>query len=138
MKARLHLQQFCDISKVTPELQPLVEWVPGKNSSGQSVSVPVYPAGTVFEGPIALQLCRTGQAAPADDECAAALNLTQQEIDVLRVEYEMNALGINSKGDRDLYRAGVILGYNADLTYKPGPKWDEYQKAKQALEEAEL
>ena len=49
MKARLHLQQFCDISKVTPELQPLVQWVPGKNSSGHSVSVAVYPAGTVFE-----------------------------------------------------------------------------------------
>lgn len=138
MKARLHLQQFCDISKVTPELQPLVEWVPGKNSSGQPVSVPVYPAGTVFEGPIALQLCRTGQAAPADDECAAALNLTQQELAVLRVEYEMNNLGINSKGDRDLYRAGVIVGYNADLTYKPGPKWDEYHAAKAKLEGEEL
>ena len=138
MKARLHLQQFCDISKVTPELQPLVEWVPGKNSSGQSVSVPVYPAGTVFDGPIALQLCRTGQAGPADEECAAALNLTQQEIDVLRVEYEMNALGINSKGDRDLYRAGVILGYNADLSYKPGPKWDEYHAAKAKIEGEEI
>jgi hypothetical protein len=138
MRARLHLQQFCDVSKVTPELQPLITWIPGRNAAGQSVSVAVYAAGTIFEGPIALQLCRTGQAAPADDECAAALNMTQHEIDVLKIEYEMNALGINNQGDRDLYRAGVILGYNKDQTYKPGPKWDEYHQAKQALEEAEL
>jgi hypothetical protein len=138
MKARLHLQQFCDVSQVTPELQPLVTWIPGRTTAGESVSVAVYAAGTIFEGPIALQLCKTGQAAPADDECAAALGKTPREIDVLRVEYEMNNLGINSKGDRDLYRAGVIVGYNADGSHKPGPKWDEYHQAKQALEEAEL
>jgi len=138
MKAKLHLQQFCDVSQVTPELQSLVSWVPGKDVAGKPVSVAVYAAGTVFEGPIALQLCRTGQAAPADDECAEALNMTQQQIDVLRVEYEMNNLGINNKGDRDLYRAGVILGYNADLTYKPGPKWDEYHAAKAKIEGEEI
>ena len=138
MKARLHLQQFCDVSQVTPELQPLVSWVPGLDRDRQPTQVAVYAAGTIFEGPIALQLCRTGQAAPADDECAIALGKTEQELAVLRVEYEMNNLGINSKGDRDLYRAGVIVGYNADLTYKPGPKWDEYHAAKAKLEGEEL
>ena len=138
MLARLHLDQYCDITQVTAELQTLVSWVPGKNSAGQSVMIPVYKEGTIFSGAIALQLCKTGQAAPADDECAKAIGKTSQEIEVLRVEYQMNALGVNNKGDRDLFRAGVILGYNEDLTYKPGPKWDEYHEAKRAIEEAEL
>jgi hypothetical protein len=138
MLARLHLDQYCDISKVTAELQALVSWIPGKNFAGQSVMIPIYAKGTIFSGPIALQLCKTGQAGPADDECAEAIGMTSHEIEALRIEYQMNALGVNDKGDRDLFRAGVILGYNADRTYKPGPKWDEYQRAKIELEEAEL
>ncbi len=138
MRAKLHLDQFCDITQVTPELQALVSWIPGRNSAGESVTIPIYKAGTIFEGPICLQLCKTGQAGPADDECAEAIGKTPQEIEVLRIEYQMNALGVNSKGDRDLFRAGVIVGYNDDLSYKPGPKWDEYHAAKRAIEEAEL
>ena len=138
MLARLHLDQYCDITQVTPELQALVSWIPGKNSAGQSVMIAVYKEGTIFSGPIAIQLCKTGQAAPADDECAKAIGKTSQEIEVLRVEYQMNALGVNNTGDRDLFRAGVILGYNEDLTSKPGPKWDEYHEANRAIEEAEL
>jgi len=138
MRAALNLDQYCDTSKLTPELAVLVSWIPGKSRDGQAVQIAVYRKGTVFSGPMALQLCRTGQASPADAECAEAVGMTPQELEVLRIDYEMNAKGINDKGDRELYRAGVILGYNADLSYQPGPNWDKYNAAKQQLQETEL
>jgi hypothetical protein len=64
--------------------------------------------------------------------------MTPQELEVLRIDYEMNAKGINDKGDRELYRAGVIVGYNSDLSYQPGPNWHKYHAAKQQLQETEL
>jgi len=138
MLAMLNLDQFCDASKLTPELAPLVSWVPGRDRDGREVQIAVYRKGTVFSGAMALQLCRTGQASPADEECAAEIGMTPEQLDVLRIDYEMNAKGINDKGDRELYRAGVIVGYNPDLSYKPGPNWDKYNAAKQQLQEGEL
>lgn len=138
MKARLSLQQYCEISKVTPELQPLVSWVPGQDASGARVMVAVYAEGTIFEGPIALQLCRTGQATPLDNECAEALGKSPEEIAVLQIEYKMHALGIHNKADRELYRAGVIVGYDQNGTYKPGPNWQKYKEAQAKLEADEL
>ena len=35
--------------------------------------------------------------------------MTPEQLDVLRVDYEMNAKGINDKGDRELYRAGSTV-----------------------------
>jgi hypothetical protein len=46
-----------------------------------------------------------------------------------QLEYKMCSLGINSKEDKALYRAGVIEGYDEHLKYIPGPNWDAYQKA---------
>lgn len=138
MLAALNLDQFCDASKLTPELAALVSWIPGKSRDGSAAQIAVYRKGTVFSGPMALQLCRTGQASPADAECAEAVGMTPQELEVLRIDYEMNAKGINDKGDRELYRAGVILGYNPDLSYQPGPNWNKYHAAKQQLQETEL
>ena len=138
MKARLSLDQYCDITKVTPELQPLVSWVPGKDSAGKPTLVAMYLEGCIFEGDIALQLCRTGQAAPADEECALALGKSAAELARLQIEYKMNAMGINNKDDRELYRAGVIAGYEKDGTYKPGPNWAKYKEAQAKLEESEV
>lgn len=138
MLARLHLDQFCEVSKATPELMQLVKWIPGRNSAGDSVQVAIYPAGTVFGGDMAIRLCQTGQAEPADEECRQVVGMTADEIEAARIEYEMNTKGIWNKGDRELFRAGVILGYNSDLTHKPGPNWDAYYKAKRELEEGEI
>lgn len=138
MKARLALDQYCDITKVTEAMQPLVSWVPGKDGDGKPALVPMYLAGCIFEGPIALQLCRTGQASPADEECASAIGKTAAEIEQLQVEYRMNAMGINNRDDRELYRAGVIAGYEKDGTYKPGPNWGKYKAAQAKLEGDEL
>jgi len=138
MLAALNLDQFCDTSKLTPQLASLVSWIPGKNKDGSFAEIAIYRKGTVFEGAMALQLCRTGQASPADEECARAVGMSPDELEVLRVEYEMNVKGVNNKGDRELYRAGVIVGYNADLSYQPGPNWERYHQAKAKLQEAEL
>lgn len=137
MKARLNLDQFADITKVTEANRDKLKFKPGRSSAGGPVSIAYYPQGTEFEGDMALFLCRTGQASPSDDECAKALNLTQEQIESLRVEYTMNTLGINRKEDRALYRAGVILGYDEKLQYIKGPKWDEYQAAKEQASKLE-
>jgi hypothetical protein len=65
------------------------------------------------------------------------LNLNATQIAVLQVDYQMNNLGINSPDDRELFRAGVILGYDGKSQYKPGPNWDAYQAAKTANENNE-
>lgn len=132
MLAKLVLDQDADTSKLT-ELHPPVSW--RKQKDGKLVAY--FKTGSEFTGPQALALCRTGQAQPADDECARALNLNATQIAVLQVDYQMDNLGINLPDDRELFRAGVILGYDAKLQYKPGPNWDAYQAAKTANENDE-
>jgi hypothetical protein len=129
MKSSLNLDQWADTSTMTPEQRKLMRWKPVMSPSGEQVPAAYYPRGTVFEGPQALLLCQTGQATPADKECMQALGKTPEECKQLAVEYEMNSLGVFDKKDRDLYRAGVIAGYNEDGTAKHGPNWEAYHEA---------
>lgn len=132
MQATLNLDQFCDLSKVTPELAGLVDY---KVILGEQVAY--YPQGTVFSGDMALFLCRTGQATPSDKEAMQALGLTEEQIADLKVSYEMTSKGIHDKDARELYRAGVILGYDKDKREIPGPNWAKYHAAKSAVEDEE-
>ena len=125
MKAKLALQQYADVSALTETLQGKLQWI---TEGGNRVAV--FPAGTEFEGTQAIRLCRTGQASPSDDECANAVGMTETQLESLQLGYKMDTLGINSKEDRELYRAGVILGYSKDKEYIPGPNWDAYHEAK--------
>ena len=125
MKSKLSLDQSADVSQLTA-LHPLVSWRKEKNGSLSAY----FPKGSEFTGAQALFLCRTGQATPADDECANALGMSPSQIEVLQLDYQMNNLGINSTEDRALFRAGVITGYDSKLNYKPGPNWEAYQAAK--------
>lgn len=131
MKCKLVLDQFCDLSKVTEANRSKVKFIPGRGGK----AVAIFPAGTEFEGDMAIGLCRTGQASPSDDECAKELGLSAAQIESLQLEYRMDSLGINRKEDRELYRAGVITGYDKDLNYIHGPNWEAYQAA---IEESEL
>lgn len=133
MKATLVLDQFVNPANLAEYLQPQVLYHFGLNSHGVVVPIAYLPAGTIFEGEQAVFMCRTGQCSPADDECAAASGKTPDQIAAQQVEYKMNTLGINRAEDRELYRAGVITGYDAQLKYIPGPNWDKYQAAKEAL-----
>lgn len=132
MLAQLNLDQWCDVTTVTPDLQPLVEY---KFVRGEPQAF--YPKGAIFSGPIALQLCRNGQATPIDEEATKALGLTPSQIAAASLEYEMTAKGVHDKKDRDLFRAGVIAGYDDDLKPIPGPNWDKYQAALKADEDKE-
>jgi hypothetical protein len=131
MKAKLVITHEADMSTMSEEMKAKVRFA--KNSAGGK-PIAIFPAGTEFEGVHALALCRNGQAAPSDEECANALGLSPAQLDSLQVGYKMDTLGIHKPEDRDLYRAGVISGFDKDGNYKPGVNWDEYNKAKSAVE----
>lgn len=133
MKSALVLDQFADVTKVTEEMRPFLTFVPGHKGKLDAI----FPKGTMFSGPQAVALCRTGQAAPVDDECAKELNWTPERLKAQQDEYQMNVLGINRPEDRELWRAGVIAGYDKNLQYIPGPNWAKYQKAKEGVAKSE-
>jgi hypothetical protein len=98
----------------------------------------VLPKGTIISDPAeAVLRCQTGQAAPYDEECAAACGMTPAEL-IRTQRLCLSAMaGIRGKEDQDLYMAGVIDGYAPGTTdektvYKPGPLWDKYQAALEA------
>jgi hypothetical protein len=63
--------------------------------------------------------------------------MTPEQLTDLQINYQMDALGINKKEDRDLFRAGVIAGYGKGGAYLPGPNWAAYQDAKEQVESSE-
>ena len=131
MKAALVLDQFADTSMLTDEQRTQIKFKPaGKDRNGKMIFDAVFPAGTIFEGHDAVRMCKTGQAAPYDEECAKEVGMSPAKLKSLQLDYKMNTLGINNKADRELFRAGVITGYDNKLDYIPGPNWDAYQDAK--------
>ena len=128
MKSRLVLDQYCNPANVTEAMRPKMLFKPHPKTKQPEA---YFPAGTEFEGEQAVFLCRTGQAEPSDDECGDAINATPAERERAQRNYVMNTLGINRKEDRELYEAGVIVGYDPkkDMAYIPGPNWDAYQAA---------
>lgn len=133
MKAKLVLDQFADVSALTDEQRKQIVFKPGHRGKLDAV----FPAGTEFSGEDALRLCKTGQAAPSDDECSKKLGWTAAQLAAAQTAYKMDTLGINRKEDRELYVAGVIAGYDEKLNYIPGPNWNKYQQAKKQLAEKE-
>jgi hypothetical protein len=134
MKASLVLDQWADVDALTEDLRGKIAFKAGHKGKLDAY----FPAGTVFEGDQAVLLCKTGQAKPIDKECCDKAGMTEHQLAVAQVEYKMNSLGINRKEDRELFRAGIILGYDNKLQYIPGPNWDKYQLAKLETEEDEV
>lgn len=95
-------------------------------STNRSPAFPdaVMPIGTVIEDPQAYMLVRMGVAEPADAECEAAHGLTADQLAEARRVYPRTEAGIAPE-DFELWDAGVIVGYNPDGSYKPGPNWVE-------------
>lgn len=130
MKAKLVITHEADMSTMSEEMKAKVRFA--KNGeSGKPIAI--FPAGTEFEGDHAITLCKNGQAAPSDQECADALGMSSEKLLSLQVGYKMDTLGIHKTEDRELYRAGVISGFDANGNYKPGVNWDEYNKAKVSI-----
>lgn len=123
----------CEVNAVTlPEyLRPTMKW---KRRSKDAKPEAYLPAGTMFDGPQALFLCRTGQAAAADQECVEALGMTPAEAAVAQRKHLAAAAGIKGQNDHELFMAGVIDGYGPGTTdtkpvYKPGKNWAAYAEA---------
>ena len=72
MRSKLSLDQDADASQLTA-LHPPVLWRKEKDGALSAY----FPKGSEFTGAQALSLCQTGQATPADDECANALGMTE-------------------------------------------------------------
>ena len=128
MKSKLVLDKWANPKGLSDDMRKQLKFQAGKTGP-----VPYFPKGTVYSGPEALFRCQTGQAEPADDECAEALGLSPEKQKALQTEYLMDSLGIR-EDDRELFRQGVIEGYVKDgdkVEYKRGPNWDAYQKAKE-------
>lgn len=125
MKAKYTRDQYADYDGCTPEqrLKTVVRFESGK-------PVHVFPAGTIVDGDEAIIRVKTGVAIPIDDECKTACGLNDNQISALQLQNEMASKGIHDKGDQELYKAQVILGYDDKLNYIPGPNWEAYQKAK--------
>jgi hypothetical protein len=139
MKSKLVLDQWANPKGLSDDLREQLKFKPGRDARGEPTVIPYFPAGTVFTGKQAVFLCRTGQASPADDECAEALGMSDEKQKALQTEYLMDSLGIR-EDDRELFRAGVITGYvkgGKTLEYKRGPNWDSYMEAKKQAEEIE-
>lgn len=85
------------------------------------------PAGTVIDHPDSFWIVKMGQAEPADEECAAKVEMPAEKFAELQHAARRLAAGI-AKEDYALFDAGIIAGYEADgETYKPGPNWEQYQ-----------
>lgn len=122
------------IDRVPPEIvETRQEW-----RNGQYEMVTFFKKGALLEEKHAFRLVQQGCAVPADDACRQRARRTPQQMKEAQRAYERLHRGIHPD-DFDLYDKGYIVGYEPDGSYKPGPKWDEYQAllAAEAAEELE-
>ncbi len=89
----------------------------------------IAPIGTIVDDPECWRIVLMGQAEAADDECRAMTKQTDEERAMTLHAASRLAAGI-IPDDFELFDSGVILGYNADGSYKPGPHWDQRPAAK--------
>jgi hypothetical protein len=92
--------------------------------NGRNQPATFWRQGAILERPDSYILVRMGVAEPADEECriAASMNAAQRA-EAQHAARRLSA-GIHPE-DFHLYDAEVILGYNPDGTYKPGPNYDQ-------------
>jgi len=78
------------------------------------------PSGTVIDLPNAFVLVRQGIADPVDDDCKAMVRRSPEQLRAARHAYIRSTRGIHPE-DFDAYDRGLMVGYNADGSHKPGP-----------------
>jgi hypothetical protein len=83
-----------------------------------------WQQGAILERPDSFMLVRLGVAEAADEECEMAASMTSAQLAQAQHAARRLAAGIHPE-DFALYDAGIILGYNGDGTYKPGPNFDQ-------------
>jgi hypothetical protein len=103
--------------------------------NGRDVMRPHWKMGAVIDFPDCYWLVRQGVAIPADEECEQRAGVTPEEMAVAQSAYERVSKGIHPD-DYALFDSGVIVGYDAEGNYLPGPNWHLLEEA--AAESVEI
>ena len=99
-----------------------VERVVWRNGANQTALF--WELGAILERPDCYMLVRMGVAEPADEECEQWAGMNGQQRQQAQHAARRLSAGIHPE-DFALFDAGIILGYNPDGTYKPGPNYDQ-------------
>ncbi len=84
--------------------------------------VPFFKRGAILDEKDCYMLVEMGCAVPADEECRVASGMTPDMIRLAMLAYNRLALGIHPDDFAD-FDAGIMAGYNADGSNKPGPNF---------------
>ncbi len=90
-------------------------------------------AATPAEAEQVLHFVRIGACEPADEECEQACGLSVAQLTRRQFEYRATSQGIWPE-DMDLFRQGVIAGYDMDGNYLPGPNAPEPSEEPEIVE----
>lgn len=124
MKCELVRDDLECVSPTPDEEQTVIEEI---MRNGKKVKRRFWKRGSIIDDPKAFRLVQMGVAVPADEECKNAAGMSAVEIELAKRAAERLQKGIIPK-DYDLFDRGVILGYNPDGSYKPGPNWHEMEE----------
>ena len=103
----------CKLCKDLPAVHP-EDWPPDG----------IVPKGTILDQPKAYKYVRHGVADPADEECRVAAGMSNPEIVLAKMRQRRTAAGIHPD-DFEAYDKGIMVGYNPDGSFKPGPNFAE-------------
>lgn len=116
----IEVSPSADLSEA--EKSQTVERIVWRN--GADTPVTFFKLGAILDRPDSYMLVRLGIAEPADEECRLAASMTTAQRQQAQHASKRLAAGIHPE-DFGLFDAGIILGYNSDGTYKPGPNFDQ-------------
>ena len=89
--------------------EPLGEWL---------------PVGHIIDLPKVFRLVQMGVAVPADEACRILASMSDEKMADVQRRYPAIAKGICPE-DREDFLAGKMDGYNADMSPKPGPNFEQ-------------
>jgi hypothetical protein len=92
--------------------------------NGADTLAKFWRRGAILERSDSFLLVQMGKAEAVDEECRMAVAMTSAQLAEAQHAARRLAAGIHPE-DFGLYDAGIILGYNGDGTYKPGPNFDQ-------------
>lgn len=99
--------------------------------NGEMMQVPFWKPGAILDMPDVWVLVRQGVAEPADDACMQRAFRTPEEMKVAQHAYKRLAAGIDPN-DFKLFDESVIVGYEGDGSFKPGPNFHLLDKIRGA------
>lgn len=112
--------------------------LPATNSTRVPTVGDMVIAGTIIDIRAAWFYVRLGIAEPLDEECRRAAGMTPEMIAAARTRYERARRGIHPD-DNEAFDAGMMIGYDADGEWIPGPNFqDEFYSPDAVMERSGL